>query len=335
MPIRFRCQDCRSRVKVPEGSQGKQVKCPRCGRIQAVPRHQQNQMDDSAASDLTVHTCASSIHRAPKRKEALVGAGEDRFELDDSASGIDMVGGGSTGGGGLDIPDRSSNGYENTQHQQRPSRKERRRIAAREREAKREHEESIARQESAEEQDLIVESRKQVEDLFATSSKKDFSQDDTVTTSDAATEADTVSVPVSPSSTPPQPIALRGGGQPIDQVPVPTEQAIERQVTQQQLGDYTSQQQTEQEPETTESWSIDLTTEAYPFLRIIPWVLRITALMLIGPAFKVMLVADAQGFSGVVSMLILFAGLAIVVVTWTVGEIATAVRDIALRKATG
>ena len=89
------------------------------------------------------------------------------------------------------------------------------------------------------------------------------------------------------------------------------------------------------EPETTDSWSIDLTSEAYPFLRIIPWVLRITALMLIGPAFKAMLVADAQGFSGVVCMLVLFAGLAIVVVTWTVGEIATAVRDIALRRATG
>ena len=328
MPIRFRCQDCQSRVKVPEGSQGKQVKCPRCGRIQAVPRHQ-SQMADQEGNGIKVHTCVGSIHRAPKRKEALVGAGvdTDRHELDN--------GGGAPAGGRLDIPEHPTNDFDHVKHKQRPSRKERRRIAAREREAQRERDEVIARQEAAEAQDLIAESRKQVEDLFATSHEKDFSRDDTESIPEP--KAQVSRTPIAPAQSPPQAIALSGGGQPVDRAPVPTEPAIEHLVAQQQIEDSGLQEPEthEQEHEQTDSWSIDLTTEAYPFLRIIPWVLRITALMLIGPAFKIMLVADEQGFSGVVSMLILFAGLAIVVVTWTVGEIATAVRDIALRRATG
>lgn len=247
--------------------------------------------------------------------------------------GVILRGGGAPGGGALEIPDRASNGFDDTKHQQRPSRKERRRMAAQEREARREREETIAQQEAAEEQDLIAESRKQVEDLFATSSQKDFSQDDTDSVPN--TETDTTAEPAASSPASPQPIALSGGGQSIDQAPEPTEQAIEHLVAQRQVDDAKLQQPTAHEPETTDRWSFDLTTEAYPFLRIIPWVLRITALMLIGPAFKVMLVADSRGFSSVVCMLILFAGLAMVVVTWTVGEIATAVRDIALRKATG
>jgi predicted Zn finger-like uncharacterized protein len=37
MPIRFRCQSCQARIKVPDGTEGKKVKCPRCGGTQRVP----------------------------------------------------------------------------------------------------------------------------------------------------------------------------------------------------------------------------------------------------------------------------------------------------------
>lgn len=37
MPIRFRCDDCSARMKVPDGSQGRRVKCPKCGIVQRVP----------------------------------------------------------------------------------------------------------------------------------------------------------------------------------------------------------------------------------------------------------------------------------------------------------
>ena len=330
MPIRFRCQDCRSRVKVPEGSQGKQVKCPRCGRIQPVPKHHANQSAANQRSDggVSVHTCVGSIHRAPKRKEALVGAGA-------SADRESYHGGGSIGGGSLDIPEsfnihdddtpqpnpQQHNGSEPANKQQRRnSRKERRRLAAMARQAQREREAMAARDQATSDDDMIAETRRQVRDLFATHSNTDYSQP-----VDQA-PADDEPVAVQPAATPtaapeaiafngkPRPLTLPPEQQPETPDPVPTiPQAIGR------------------EPQ--EAWSFDFTREAYPFLRIIPWVLRITALMLIGPAFKVMLVANDSGFSTVVSLLILFAGLSLVVVTWTVGEIAHAVRDIALRKA--
>jgi phage FluMu protein Com len=346
MPIRFRCQDCRSRVKVPEGSQGKQVKCPRCGRIQQVPQHQ-SQAAEHKADGVTVHTCVGSIHRAPKRKEALVGTGVDshtrEFDSDDSGCGVsdgDVSRSGDSksgdSGGGLEIPQRSDHGFDHDKQPDQLTRKQRRRIAAKAREAEQKRQEAIAREEAAQEQDSIAESRRCVADLFATSHKNKQSDEEAESSPDSAPAPEVIQTTAAPSVTPPEPIALQGT-QPLDQEPEsvePNEPAVEHKAEQWEV-DEAKPQPVAHAREADGRWTLDLTSEAYPFLRVIPWVLRVTALMLIGPAFKVMLVADAQGFSGVVSMLILFAGLAIVVVTWTVGEIATAVRDIALKKVAG
>lgn len=40
MPIRFQCEDCQSRIKVPDGAEGRKVKCPRCGAVHPVPHPQ-------------------------------------------------------------------------------------------------------------------------------------------------------------------------------------------------------------------------------------------------------------------------------------------------------
>ncbi len=37
MPIRFLCRSCQAKIKVPGGSEGRRVKCPRCGFTQSVP----------------------------------------------------------------------------------------------------------------------------------------------------------------------------------------------------------------------------------------------------------------------------------------------------------
>lgn len=37
MPFRFNCEKCDVRIKVPDGSEGKKVKCPSCGQAQRVP----------------------------------------------------------------------------------------------------------------------------------------------------------------------------------------------------------------------------------------------------------------------------------------------------------
>lgn len=322
MPIRFRCQDCRSRVKVPEGTQGKQVKCPRCGRIQSVPRHHSHNGNVQPEADgLTVHTLVGSMHKAPKRKEALVGAGGngfDRFESHDSGAP-----------GGLDIATDPENGYSNNHRQHdRISRKQRRRMEAAARQAEQAREEATAQEVEEREQQDIDESRRRVADLFATSREKSFEEGSPVSETGAPTpEAAKI-------LTPPKAIAFGGNGAAAKQEHAPTPAVKQtapvpaRAIKTESPEDFETE-----EPES--RWTFDLTSDAYPFLRVIPWVLRITALMLIGPAFKVMLVADAQGFSGVVSLLVLFMGLSLVVVTWTVGEIATAVRDIALRKLPG
>ncbi len=322
MPIRFRCQDCRSRVKVPEGTQGKQVKCPRCGRIQSVPRHESHQSAVNQTNSLEVHTCVGSIHRAPKRKETLVGAGVS----DDRQA---FSGGGAPGGSGLDIPTHdvleTEHGKSNGKQM---SRKERRRRAALARQAQREREEMAAREEAAKEDQAIAECRKQVEDIFASARNKDFTREDVEPEVEEAVVKTTAAAPVGA----PKPITLSGSKR-IAKTAEATE-PVERPVEKVEKPEPVRMAKM-QAPAKQEGWTIDFTNEAYPFLRIIPWVLRITALMLIGPAFKIMLVADASGFSGVVCMLILFAGLSMVVVTWTVGEIANAVRDIALKKAAG
>ena len=42
MPIRFACADCGVRVKTPDGSEGKKMRCPRCGHLQLVPMRPEN-----------------------------------------------------------------------------------------------------------------------------------------------------------------------------------------------------------------------------------------------------------------------------------------------------
>jgi phage FluMu protein Com len=319
MPIRFRCQDCRSRVKVPEGSQGKQVKCPRCGRIQSVPsRDYGSDHAGTQVNDLTVHTCVNSMHKAPKRKESLVASAGDRLDDYEGAE----PGGGVPGG--LDIPIEAGNGYQGNSYKGngQMSRKKRRRLEA-------------ARARAAQEAE-ITESRKRVEDLFATS-HDEFSSDN----EEAVTDTQAGAAIVTKSVTRPQAIALDGGTLLTDQESVPDEAASQAELRSLPPVEDTEAMAeqalpaTEFEPEQDSRWTLDLTAEAYPFLKMVPWVLRVAALALIGPAFKAMLVASDQGFSAVVCMLVLFAGLTLVAVTWTVGEIATAVRDIALRRVAG
>ncbi len=36
MTIRLLCEDCQARIKVPDGAEGRKVKCPRCGAVQRV-----------------------------------------------------------------------------------------------------------------------------------------------------------------------------------------------------------------------------------------------------------------------------------------------------------
>ena len=41
MPIQYNCQHCNQLLNVPDGSEGKQCKCPHCGSVMAAPRQAQ------------------------------------------------------------------------------------------------------------------------------------------------------------------------------------------------------------------------------------------------------------------------------------------------------
>lgn len=106
MTIRFHCPECQVRIKVPDGTEGKSVKCPRCGSIQKIPQaagevvHAQagQPSNKSAGHDPEVHLTqsldvedanASDQHKSPR------GSGEqgspDRLSSDEQPSQADHL----------------------------------------------------------------------------------------------------------------------------------------------------------------------------------------------------------------------------------------------------
>ncbi len=62
MPVRFQCHHCHARIRVPDGSEGRRVKCPRCGLIQHVPS------PSSSPEPAVAATPAIAAPEAPKPK---------------------------------------------------------------------------------------------------------------------------------------------------------------------------------------------------------------------------------------------------------------------------
>ncbi len=59
MSIRFHCQACEARVKVPEGTRGRRVKCPRCGELQRVPTEEEASVSRRSAEPVAVGVAAT------------------------------------------------------------------------------------------------------------------------------------------------------------------------------------------------------------------------------------------------------------------------------------
>lgn len=70
MAIRFQCEHCAARVKVPEGSQGRPVRCPRCGHMQRVPKH--SQIDDSDNTTAANQSPSQADPQAPAQPPGAV-----------------------------------------------------------------------------------------------------------------------------------------------------------------------------------------------------------------------------------------------------------------------
>ncbi len=90
MPFRFHCESCDVRIKVPDGSEGKKVRCPGCGQVQRVRGEQKEQKErgergepkkpaarkEDAHRDVNDEAPASAPGEAdvslPERNEALL-----------------------------------------------------------------------------------------------------------------------------------------------------------------------------------------------------------------------------------------------------------------------
>jgi predicted Zn finger-like uncharacterized protein len=122
MPIRFQCRSCDTRIRVPDGSEGKKVKCPRCSELQRVPG---NKPKPTEPGDI-VRLDADPINRpkrgkkrdpeyvpkhmrdpAPQPPDQLKPGEEDAPDKSDaSASGSDVPG--ARDEGGSSMPNASS-----------------------------------------------------------------------------------------------------------------------------------------------------------------------------------------------------------------------------------
>lgn len=49
MPIRFQCVKCKTRMRVPDATEGRKVKCPRCGESQRVPGERRSEIAETPA----------------------------------------------------------------------------------------------------------------------------------------------------------------------------------------------------------------------------------------------------------------------------------------------
>lgn len=71
MPIRFQCVHCSARMRVPDGSEGRRIRCPRCGHTQHVPEESLPPLpafpsaDDSVAGTMAMSEAVPPTPVAP------------------------------------------------------------------------------------------------------------------------------------------------------------------------------------------------------------------------------------------------------------------------------
>lgn len=65
MPLRFNCQNCDARIRVPDGSEGRKVRCPRCGALQHV----------QAKPEVKITVRPESVRELARGLEARAGGG--------------------------------------------------------------------------------------------------------------------------------------------------------------------------------------------------------------------------------------------------------------------
>jgi len=92
MPIRFHCNCCNARIKVPDGSEGRKVRCPACAYAQKVPA----EADAVAASAATARPKPARKHAEPadnaEPKPVSVGPPGDETPASEPADNAGQLG---------------------------------------------------------------------------------------------------------------------------------------------------------------------------------------------------------------------------------------------------
>ncbi len=87
MPIRFQCGKCQTRIKAPDGSGGKSVKCPSCGEKARVPTSKPKRATRAAKPDKkTKQTKKSTSRRKPSTDPAADGTLNDASPVSDDVA---------------------------------------------------------------------------------------------------------------------------------------------------------------------------------------------------------------------------------------------------------
>ena len=352
MTIRFNCEDCHARIKVPDGNEGRQVRCPKCRHHQHVPgrvtvpptepdnpNHEANETPDLAALASVAGADRSDVPRSPASDDSIDVDPTPFHNKPDARNASDA----SNTTHSSEAPDTSEPEIEDDP------------LAALAAEAAGGGDSSATMIEQALHEVDQPDDHKQDEPVY------DEDEADLVKTSPSnndrqAKVTERSTRPARPSvpredadeTAPIRPLSPR----PARQTPGPSTtkkthnrtQAITVPKPHARSTPPQAMPLSKKKPATPKSYpnrsaTVDLqahpkrtrSKKAPPYvaLQMVTWLLRILALMAIGGTVKLLLIAIDEGQTVVYRLLIILAGLIVTVAVWAVGEIAAAVRDIA------
>ncbi len=334
MPIRLQCEDCGAKIKVPEGAEGRKIKCPKCGAILRAPGP-----EDADNFDETVQTGEET-----SLNSLAAAAGSEPV---DDAPTPDMT-----------DTQHDPDAYENEEFPE-PSPPDLDRLAEHQEEgfepeagdgedplaalaAMSDGDEEAAVEEAFDEPEPADEDHPLNELFDQPTDEVDFTEPDE-RVSEPAAASPKVGIPLAKPKPKPQPtpqpdakpITASGGRRRVQ--PVPKPQPVQSEPKAIPLSSQPASPRAQGVPiplsTATVSEQVSAVGGQSPLLLLIAgWLLRVMAFLAVGGSAKLMLVAWDLKWSLGVCLLVLLAGLLASAITWGLAEIALALRHLLIRR---
>ncbi len=323
MPIRFHCQDCQAKIKVPDGAEGRKVKCPRCGAVHRVPAQAVSASSPVHTSETPIGEDLDSLASAVSELSSDDELTDEQFEPDPSPAHDPDV----------QDPDLDEEASEELFEDEDPddsgNTEDPLAMLA-----------SMADHGPVDQNDGLEETEPEdlADDLFEETPEPDppspvaapdaakpaipLARPKPQPTVTAATEPVTNSTPLPEEQEPPKARSRPTSPEPRA-IPLSTRPAVHRP---------TAKPIPLQDPAPASSGpSVAHPSASLTVLLILGWLLRALAVLTVGGAVKLMLVAINVPWPFGDCLLVLLYGLAVSVVIWALGEMALAVRHMATR----